>query len=272
MQPKLFLFTRPGFLIGLLLLLVNDFYFKYAYPSFVTGKLSDFAGLFVFPYFFSVFMEKQTKIIYISTALFFIYWKLEISQAFIDNINSLFNSSFHRSVDSTDLIALLILPISHRYFKQEFTIPKKGNLVIHLVIIVISAFSFVATSKARSNPQFELDLSSEKEFIVPYGKEEISRKKPYLVYDESNVSYDFLTIDGTSAVLDIEIEVKEYDKKNTKIILKKFNSFVFDTDKITKTHQEDLIRLLKLTTKDFEKLYEKHLIEEFGSARTLQTK
>lgn len=216
MQPKLFLFTRPGFLIGLLLLLVNDFYFKYAYPSFVTGKLSDFAGLFVFPYFFSVFMEKQTKIIYISTALFFIYWKLEISQAFIDNINSLFNSSFHRSVDSTDLIALLILPISHRYFKQEFTIPKKGNLVIHLVIIVISAFSFVATSKARSNPQFELDLSSEKEFIVPYGKEEISRKKPYLVYDESNVSYDFLTIDGTSAVLDIEIEVKEYDKKTLK--------------------------------------------------------
>ena len=37
----------PGFLVGLLLLLSNDFVFKEQFHNGFTGKLSDFAGLFV---------------------------------------------------------------------------------------------------------------------------------------------------------------------------------------------------------------------------------
>ena len=38
----------PGFLIGLSLLLTNDFVLKEQFHNGFTGKLSDFAGLFVF--------------------------------------------------------------------------------------------------------------------------------------------------------------------------------------------------------------------------------
>jgi hypothetical protein len=272
MKPNHTLFSKPLFLIGLILLITNDFYLKYAFPGILTGKLSDFAGLFIFPYFFSVFFEKQAKFIYIATALFFVYWKLEMAQPFIDWLSSVTTLNLYRTVDITDCIALLILPVSYQYFKKEWVVPAKGNLAINLVIIVISAFSFVATSRARTMPSFELDLSSGKEFIVPYSKEEIIKEYPSFGYDESNESYDLFTIEGTSAMLHVAIELKEYDKKNSLIILKKINSFSFDTDEITRDHHEDLFRLLKFTAEDFEKIYEKHLIEEFGSVRTIQTK
>ena len=42
------LILNPYFIIGLSVLLLNDFYLKAAYGNFVTGKLSDFAGLPIF--------------------------------------------------------------------------------------------------------------------------------------------------------------------------------------------------------------------------------
>ncbi len=39
----------PTFLAAVLLLLLNDHWLKQAYPGWLTGKLSDFAGLFFFP-------------------------------------------------------------------------------------------------------------------------------------------------------------------------------------------------------------------------------
>ncbi len=41
---------RPWVVASVLLLIVNDHALKMAYPGFVTGKLSDFAGLLFFPY------------------------------------------------------------------------------------------------------------------------------------------------------------------------------------------------------------------------------
>ena len=55
------LFARPHLGMGyfvhslpvlaVLLTALNDHYLKYAYPSFLTGKISDFAGVFFFPIF-----------------------------------------------------------------------------------------------------------------------------------------------------------------------------------------------------------------------------
>jgi len=42
-------FARPLAIFALALLIVNDHLLKAAYPGFVTGKLSDFAGLMFFP-------------------------------------------------------------------------------------------------------------------------------------------------------------------------------------------------------------------------------
>ena len=39
--------SSPGFLVALAVLLANDLWWKAAYDNWLTGKLSDFAGLFV---------------------------------------------------------------------------------------------------------------------------------------------------------------------------------------------------------------------------------
>lgn len=41
---------RPWVVASVFVLILNDHLFKAAYPGFVTGKLSDFAGLLFFPY------------------------------------------------------------------------------------------------------------------------------------------------------------------------------------------------------------------------------
>ncbi len=42
---------HPLVLLSLLLTFVNDQYVKYAFPGLIAGKISDFAGLFYFPFF-----------------------------------------------------------------------------------------------------------------------------------------------------------------------------------------------------------------------------
>ena len=55
------IFTSYGFNITLAILLLNDFILKDLYGNWLTGKLSDFAGLFVFSLFFSAyFITPQT--------------------------------------------------------------------------------------------------------------------------------------------------------------------------------------------------------------------
>lgn len=44
-------FIHPIPLAAVALLVLNDRYLKYAYPSWVTGKISDFAGVFFMPLF-----------------------------------------------------------------------------------------------------------------------------------------------------------------------------------------------------------------------------
>jgi hypothetical protein len=48
---QLHLLVSPGFLGCLFVLLFNDFVLKQQIHNGLTGKLSDFAGLFVFPLF-----------------------------------------------------------------------------------------------------------------------------------------------------------------------------------------------------------------------------
>jgi len=52
---------HPAFLLALLVLLVNDKVLKQRSPSLITGKLSDFAGLFTFPIFLASLLEIGTR-------------------------------------------------------------------------------------------------------------------------------------------------------------------------------------------------------------------
>lgn len=148
--------TTLPFLLCLFLLLINDFYLKAAFHNELTGKLSDFCGLYIFPIFWLAFFPKRKAAIFLFTGLFFIYWKSAYSSAFIEFF-SRYCFPIQRVVDLTDLLALLVLPLAWYSLKIR-SIPLNLNPSF---IAVLAFFAFCASSKpnyfqAFDQPQYVL--------------------------------------------------------------------------------------------------------------------
>jgi hypothetical protein len=142
-KKELSVLVSPAFIAGLSLLLINDFLFKPLFHNWLTGKLSDFAGLFIFPLFFSALFPERKRTVYALTAILFIFWKSPASQPLIDLCNNLFSFPVGRTVDPTDLLALLILPISYVYgLKHSRLVTQK---FAPYFVACISLFAFTAT-------------------------------------------------------------------------------------------------------------------------------
>ena len=150
----------PGFLIGLLLLLANDFLFKQQFHNGFTGKLSDFAGLFVFSLFWVAFFPRHKTLICISTAVLFVFWKSAYSQFLIDGWNRLPFFGVNRTVDYSDLWALLVVPLAY-FYRNIFSGVYVRRRFIYAIAIV-SVFAFTATSysqKTSFTNQYQFESS-----------------------------------------------------------------------------------------------------------------
>jgi hypothetical protein len=137
---------NPLFIIAVLVMLINDWYLKQTYPGFISGKLSDFTGLFAFPFFIAALFPGRTGWVYIITFILFLYWKSPLAQPFIDGLQIL-GIPLNRVVDYSDYIALSILPLSYYTFKVSplyRAIPALLNM-----LIFFSALSFLADSYGR---------------------------------------------------------------------------------------------------------------------------
>jgi hypothetical protein len=150
MMNKLNSIVNIPFLVCLTILLLNDFYLKSVYHNWLTGKLSDFCGLFVFVWFLDALIPNRKVAIYLSTALLFVFWKSPHSQSFIDII-SLWFYPINRVVDMTDLLALMVLPVSF-YYKPPII---KGLSLNPIPLAFLTVFSFCATSIPQPTRIFE---------------------------------------------------------------------------------------------------------------------
>lgn len=115
-------FLGIGFLIhpvpifAFIILAFNDHYLKAHYPCALTGKLSDFAGVFVFPIFLCALWSliqktwittRSTLIAIAITDLIFVSVKLIPTAAIIyAKMMSAMGFPSHITLDPTDLIAL----------------------------------------------------------------------------------------------------------------------------------------------------------------------
>lgn len=133
-----------------MVLIINDLYLKAACPCWLTGKLSDFTGLFVFVLFWARFFPRYRVSIYMLTALTFVWWKSPFSAGFIDSFSSVFYG-IDRVVDATDLWALLVLPIAYFWIeKREF----RSLNMSPILMGGIAFMAFCATSIIEPNVQF----------------------------------------------------------------------------------------------------------------------
>jgi hypothetical protein len=192
MKEKLNIYWSPGFILGLFVLLINDHCLKSEFPHFITGKLSDLAGLFIFPIFFAAIFPKFRTHIYWITAIGFIFWKSSYSSYFIDEWNQLGIFNINRVVDYTDLFALIILPVSYCYFIQV----KTNKIRVHpLPIILITAFAFIATSRTKH-------IYIGYQYKLPYGKNELIRRLNLLAAEDKQLPISIYTTNSNYSRLE----------------------------------------------------------------------
>ena len=215
------LLLHPFFLLNLLLLLLNDFLFKYEFHNWLTGKLSDFSGLFVFAVFFIVLFPSSKKLVIILVALFFWWWKSEWSTPLILLLNNRLNIPVQRVIDYTDLYALFVLPLS-LYLKPI----KEGKTVLRKCVAGIIGFVSFTAFTATSLPRRLTDTNKvlldkyvksrkDQKAIIQTLEEQGLQPKPDTIYEKMwNDNYYLKAKDSTGAMLAAN---KFYDGVYTKI-------------------------------------------------------
>jgi hypothetical protein len=132
------LLLHPFFLLNLFLLIANDHWWKHAYPNALTGKISDFAGVFVQAVFLVACCRFKKIYAIIFTALFFAWWKSPLSETVIAGFG------LARVVDYSDLAAISVLPIV--FYLKPFQYGRLHYRYAIPFIAVIAWTAMVATT------------------------------------------------------------------------------------------------------------------------------
>lgn len=143
-QRNLDALGSPAFLAALGILLLNDFVLKPALHNGATGKISDFAGLFVFGVFWAALYARRRLTVILAVGVGFVFWKSPYSEPMIDTWNSLGGLQVGRTVDYTDCIALAVLVPAYVYAARAKAIITKRWMLA--AVVPLSLFAFVATS------------------------------------------------------------------------------------------------------------------------------
>lgn len=147
---------NPVFLAALALLLVNDHILKGAglFPGWVTGKLSDFAGLIVAPVLFGVLSGARSRVAR-GTAIGTVaigFSVLELSPAAAARYDAMLGSIGVPSrswADPTDLIALIVLPIAWWVLQADVPVSDRRGVVrmSQRVLLGVALFACIATTR-----------------------------------------------------------------------------------------------------------------------------
>jgi hypothetical protein len=173
---------------------MNDFVLKQQFHNDFTGKLSDVAGLFIFPLFWTAFFPRLKSSIFVSTALAFTFWKSSYSQGFIETWNAFSIFAIDRTVDYTDLFSLAVLPLSALYARRTVSnaLPFSGVYACALIaIIAFTATSYSKTTAYNNEYQFQ---NSKAEMLDRIGR--LPLNEVHASYWESNNETFEITFDS----------------------------------------------------------------------------
>ena len=255
------------FLLSLFLLLINDLYLKYEFSNWFTGKLSDFAGLFIFPFFFSIFIPSKIKQIYFSTVLLFVFWKLEISNAFIIYITELTNIAFYRTIDNTDFIALIVLPFSYKYFlkqKTEIRNEKTTKYLINPIIGIITIYAFIADTNPRQNANVK--FKSNQNYFVELNKKDILANSQFKnhnpnITEKDSLFHIYFDIPTYRAEATAKVRIIKNEKNKTLIKLDSITEVLITGTLFFGISQSNINGCEKLKIEEYEKYFEENCIE-----------
>ena len=239
-QPNKHYIFNYAFVSALLILILNDHVLKQQFPGFITGKLSDIAGMVILPLLLSFFIPRlKTHSIWISIA-FFILWKSSYSSPFVYLYNQFAPISITRTIDYSDLWAFLVLPLPYIIIKSEASpgYLQINRLSLHPAFIIVPCMlTLMATSPPAkyyytastgnidlTNLHFKTQLSSSQFFLKMKSmgiEAEIDTTLQPAKYVPSRLSSSYpyykikrLVID-TDTITDLQLALFEKNKKTT---------------------------------------------------------
>ncbi|MFT3935770.1 MAG: hypothetical protein QM726_19235 [Chitinophagaceae bacterium] len=176
------------FLCCLLLLIVNDHWLKQSFHNWLTGKLSDIAGIIMLPLLLAYLLPRQQRYSIAIAAVLFIFWKSPYSQAFIDSYNRFSFIPIMRTVDYTDLFVLLLIPIPYFIMQKIDRWPLKLSKLHIAWVLSPTVLALAATSPppsfyyTRSNGNLHCYKCN---ITVDYNQDEIVEKlkKAQILFD-----------------------------------------------------------------------------------------
>jgi len=140
------LIQNPVFIIGILMLFVNDQILKFQFPSFLTGKLSDVLGIVTFPLLLTFIFPKLKENSVFFAYIIFAFWKSEYSQPLIDFYNQYTFIQTSRIIDYSDLLVFIFLPIPYYLIKNNSLNSFKAEWINSNLILMGSLFILIAES------------------------------------------------------------------------------------------------------------------------------
>jgi hypothetical protein len=143
------LLRSPLLLLAVGVLLLNDFVLKATFHNWLTGKLSDVAGLAAFTIFWCAIWPRHVWKVGASIAIFFAFWKSPYSQGLIEAANAVLPLSIGRTVDISDLLALPVVWLVCRN-AHRLPLVDVGKIGVWLTACVC-LIAFTATSSVNEH-------------------------------------------------------------------------------------------------------------------------
>lgn len=274
---------HPLFLTSIILLVLNDWIFKSTFHNELTGKLSDFAGLFAFPFLFSVLFPRKKLFIHIVTAVGFLFWNSTASQSLINLLNDWY-IPINRTIDYTDNIALLSIALSFIVLKSNYFFHL--NYTFKKVCIIFSCAAFLATSIPRKeireyvvmDKTYQFDVSRDyvinklnfiqMELIKKHYSNDpdihFNEEENIFYYGDKERYYQYLKVDDSFGVLDtlaLLIDVEKVSAVDTINLKNSFMEIQITGDSLQS--EIKLIRLYKAVKRMSDKDYKDKAIKEF---------
>jgi hypothetical protein len=157
-KPVLGILGTWPFVASLAVLLANDLYLKAACSSYLTGKLSDFAGIFLVAALAFVLFPRRAALAGSAIAALFLWWKSPASDGFIEAVRHA-GFAFGRVVDYSDLAALvMLLPAAHvASHPTRFRLGgERLRRVIAIPIACLATFAVMGTSIVPPRDTFRI--------------------------------------------------------------------------------------------------------------------
>ncbi|TPD73587.1 hypothetical protein [Flavobacterium microcysteis] len=257
------------FIIGILILFINDQFLKFAYPGLITGKLSDVCGIIIFPLLLTyIFPKLRENSVWIAM-LIFAYWKSPYSQNLIDFYNQFSPIETSRIIDYSDLLVFVLLPIPYFILKKNWLIEpisiKKAN---PLLILIPSILILIAEAppkryyytKTNGNLKcFKCDINinqSQNDIIVKLGQNGIIFDSIKPIYFRGVID----SVDGAKRLFKREMIIDKDTLRNIDITLvplkKNKTKLYFNGMDVPKNLSDENL------VKDIRKYYRKIIFEE----------